>query len=739
MPMHRWVIVALLLFAAVVASEDRAWASNVLVIVADDVGVDMLNAYWAPGDLNRPIDVPPTPNISSLAADGVTFKNAWGNPLCSPTRATIQTGRYGFRTGVTRLSNGASNELPLCETTLPEALGRLEVAPMPASDRAAIGKWHLGNVFNGESLSPNLAGYGYYAGSLPCCLTPDYYHWSKTVNGVTNPVRTVYATTDAVDEAIGWIGGRTGPWFLWLAFNAPHFPHYAPPPALHTRSLPANLLSDGRCKTGNRPCYLAALEALDKEIGRLLAWMPAPVRAQTTIIFLGDNGTPPEVLPPGSRSKFTLYQGGIRVPLIISGAQVVPKGQKRDGLVNTTDLFVTAIELIAGTQSQAALDELVNGRKLDSISLKPVLDGTQAATARTFTYSELNQARTIRDARYKLLRQQNGIEEFYDLLVDPDEIQNRISDSNLQTQIVALRGQMDTLTTLATDDDCDNDDEYQDMDNCRELPNNGQANFDDDIAGDVCDNCWQDSQAFDEFIDTDGDGQGDVCDPNDDNDETADAADNCPLFASTNQADGDGDLVGDACDDCPAIADELQLNTDADAQGDVCDPDDDNDGDLDAADNCPVDPNPDQADLDGDAVGNACDFDDDNDLIPDGGDICPLHAASQTDSDLDLVGDLCDNCVSVANATQLNSDSDGRGDACDNCPTVSNPNQLDSDHDGKGNACDRDLVQTCDSYCAGEGLICVQTYSGPGGCCGFECHEDASCVLPDPEPVNACL
>jgi len=419
--MHRWIGVTLLCFVAAATVNEPALAGNVLVIVADDVGADMMSLFWTAGNPNRPIDLPPTPNINALAADGLTFTNAWGSPLCSPARAAMQTGRYGFRTGVT--SNTLVNrEVPQCETTIAEALGNLP-NPVPKPDRAAIGKWHLGNVFNGGPSAPDVAGYGHYAGSLPCCL-PDYNVWNKTTNGTTERFHVAYATTDAVDEAKAWIEEHNpdpGPWFLWLAFNAAHAPHQAPPSGLHTRNLPDNLQSNGRCKlqrivdsspipiqAGGRPCYLATLEAMDKEIGRLRTWLQfAGILQDTTIIFVGDNGTPGEIpLVDNDHYKATLYQEGLRVPLIISGAQVVPKWQARDGLVNTTDLFATIVDLIAGSAQN--LGTLLPGRTVDSISLKPVLDGTQVPTNRTFAYSELLRDRAIRDARYKLMSMAGG-------------------------------------------------------------------------------------------------------------------------------------------------------------------------------------------------------------------------------------------------------------------------------------------------------------------------------------------
>jgi len=195
--------------------------------------------------------------------------------------------------------------------------------------------------------------------------------------------------------------------------------------------------------------------------------------------------------------------------------------------------------------------------------------------------------------------------------------------------------------------------------------------------------------------DSDGDGSGDACDLDDDNDGVPDAADNCPMVANPTQADGDGDGIGDACD-----------------------ADDDNDGVLDTVDNCPITANPSQADGDGDGIGDACDLDDDNDGVPDTTDNCPTVAnstqtntdqandggdACDLDDDNDAVPDAADNCPTVANPSQADGDGDGIGDACDldddndgvldtvdNCPITANPTQADGDGDGIGDACDAD-------------------------------------------------
>nr|WP_320055142.1 thrombospondin type 3 repeat-containing protein [Neolewinella litorea] len=158
--------------------------------------------------------------------------------------------------------------------------------------------------------------------------------------------------------------------------------------------------------------------------------------------------------------------------------------------------------------------------------------------------------------------------------------------------------------------------------------------------------------------DNDADGEGDVCDPDDDNDGVLDVNDNCVFTANPDQADNDGD-----------------------GEGDVCDPDDDNDGVLDVNDNCVFASNSDQADNDGDGEGDVCDPDDDNDGVLDVNDNCFFASNSdQADNDGDGEGDVCD----------PDDDNDGVLDVNDNCVFASNTDQADNDGDGEGDVCDPD-------------------------------------------------
>jgi arylsulfatase A-like enzyme len=384
--------------------------NNVLVIVGDDEGNDVIHCYG-----EHP-QAPPTPNIDALAARGVLFRNAYSQPVCSPTRATILTGRYGFRTLMGIAIDGLVPQYSLAqgEITLPELLNTGKPGQLACS---AIGKWHLGPLTGGGELDPNQQGFEWYSGTLGNFMGQSYYDHDKVVNGVVFP-STTYATTEQVDDALARIQVMPQPWFCYLAFNAAHRPFHAPPSNLHTYTL------SGPPNQTGATHFRAAVQAMDTEIGRLLSSIDSEVLERTTIIFLGDNGTPPEAtLAPlvGTKAKGTLYEGGVNVPLIVAGRGVDAYGVECPAFVNTVDLFPTIAELL-GTPVHG---ELADGRRIDGVSLLPLFSDPMHAPVRPWVYADkfdpngpgpyTSLGRMIRNERWKVITRDGGTDLFFDM------------------------------------------------------------------------------------------------------------------------------------------------------------------------------------------------------------------------------------------------------------------------------------------------------------------------------------
>jgi arylsulfatase A-like enzyme len=392
---------------------------NIVLIIADDFGVDASPCY------NVGTEKPRMPNLERLCKSGVVFDNATVNPVCTPTRASILTGKYGFRTNV----RAVDDLLAISETSLQRALGVVGYAT------AVVGKWHVAGA-NPDPNHPNKIGVDFYSGFMSGGVR-DYFDWNGVEQGKAFQ-STIYTTTAFTDKALEWTKAQSKPFFLWLAYNAPHAPFHAPPSSLVQKTLP-NRPADIRANP--RAYYFAMLEAMDAEIGRLLNQLPQ----NTVVMFVGDNGSPAQVVQaPFSRraAKGTVAQGGVHVPLVISGPGVTSK--REDALINGTDLFATIAELGGANASSG----------VDSLSFVPALRGD--FTGRQYAYTEIalnaraedseriTRAIAIRDARYKLVRDlESNTNRLFDLERDPGENRDVI---NQQPEVSArLKGQLETL------------------------------------------------------------------------------------------------------------------------------------------------------------------------------------------------------------------------------------------------------------------------------------------------------
>lgn len=369
---------------------------NILLIISDDLGADYSTGFHGNAIM------PSTPTLDQLRSDGITFENAYATPVCTPTRAAIMSGKYGNKTGAL----GVPGSLDLSHESIFKAIEN-ETNGLYAD--AVIGKWHIAE---GQNLQhPNDHGLDFFTGIIGGAVQ-DYYSWPKVKDGQTS-TSTNYITSDLTDEAINWISDQSSPWFLWLAHTTPHTPYHEPPEDLHTINNTNN----------NVRKYMAMVESLDSEIGRLLDNIPADQLENTLIIYIGDNGTANGILRnyPNGHGKGTVYQGGIRIPFIVSGAGVTRKGERESAMVHVVDIYATILEVI-GTS--------LPGGRYNSLSFKHLLNGSDGPI-RDYNYSEVirndSNFYAIRGPRYKVIESiEDNRQEFYDLLLDSLETNNLI-------------------------------------------------------------------------------------------------------------------------------------------------------------------------------------------------------------------------------------------------------------------------------------------------------------------------
>ncbi|QDV04897.1 Arylsulfatase [Planctomycetes bacterium Poly30] len=383
------------LLAAAAAQAGASTPPNFLIILLDDVGRDKVQAY---GD--QP-NCQPTPNMDALAAQGVLFRNAWSYQSCSPTRAALLTGRHSDRTGIGSVilgGDGVYTPLALSEVTIPEAL--------PEHTSIALGKWHL--LDSGDPAThPIDSGFDAVCGFLG---PNDYFSWDWNLNGTVTP-RTGYYPTELAAQTIAVLDRVTEPFFVYYCPKFAHAPFHTPPSILHGQGNSTSAVIQHQAMT----------ESIDTIVGRVLAH----VDLSTTYVFLvGDNGSPGETVAfpfEAGKVKGSVFEGGLRVPMIVAGPGVA-RGAECDELVHVTDYFAT-IRTLSG------LPPIGLGAE-DSIDFAPLLADPASPGVRDTLYVHKfpfpgttgQNFRALRTKRWKLIeRVTSGGHELYDLSVDPFE------------------------------------------------------------------------------------------------------------------------------------------------------------------------------------------------------------------------------------------------------------------------------------------------------------------------------
>ena len=400
---------AFLPMAAAALPAQPARRPNILVILADDLGYQDLGFQGSP-DIR-------TPHLDRLAATGLRFTNGYvSHPFCSPARAGLMTGRYQHRFGhennMVFDPADATTGLPLSETTLAEELARAGYAT------GLVGKWHLGAH---PKFHPHKRGFqemwGFIGGGHDYFHPgtpgdPDQHFIPIEFNGKIVPEKE-YLTTALGREAAAFVRRHAHhPFFLYLAFNAPHTPLQAPQSYL--RKYPG-------IHDPDRRTYAAMVTAMDDAIGETLdALREKGIEDNTLAVFLNDNGGPSGNASsnhPLRGTKRTLYEGGVRVPFVVRWPGSPLMGKTSDAPVTSLDVLPTALTA-AGVKPRA--------RTLDGVNLLPALEGKSPfAVDRSLYWRTFGGAgAAMRDGNLKWVRDVGRGAELYDLASDPAEKNN---------------------------------------------------------------------------------------------------------------------------------------------------------------------------------------------------------------------------------------------------------------------------------------------------------------------------
>lgn len=432
------------------AQAQAAKRPNIIVILADDLGYNDVSLHGNP--LVR------TPNIDSIAQGGARFEAGYtGDAVCSTSRAALMTGRnysrYGFEwlpnlPGFVRARDGTyakekypakilpndgqpippeRNGLPQGEITLAQAL------KAQGYRTGIVGKWHLGTA---PSLLPTSRGFDEFVGfpggsalygkvddpqvvtaKLPWSGIDGYLHANLTTDiwrdGKRTPAKK-YMTYELADEAVGFIErNKKQPFFLYLAFNAPHNPIQAPK-AIYDRM--------GHIQDEKTRVYYAMIQAMDEGVGQVLRKLKAEgLERDTIVVFLSDNGgasyhhIPQENLPYRGW-KTTYFEGGVHVPFFIRWPARIPAGSMVPGIASSLDLFPTFVAAAGG--------QLPADREYDGLDLTPAITGKAGPDAlrERALFWRKGDYRMVRSGNWKL----QTIDDpkavwLFDLATDPTE------------------------------------------------------------------------------------------------------------------------------------------------------------------------------------------------------------------------------------------------------------------------------------------------------------------------------
>lgn len=394
--LHRLAVAVVLGLATLSspAAADPAARPNVIVILTDDQGtVDA--GCWGTGDIE-------TPGIDALAATGIRLTQFYAAaPVCSPSRAGLLTGRYPVRAGVPgNVSSTAGDPgMPASQVTIAEVFSKAGYAT------AHVGKWHLG--YSTETM-PNAQGFDFSFGHMGGCIDnfSHFFYWHGPnrhdlhLNGEEVHRDGGFFPDLMVDEAARFIDAHVDrPFLIYFALNAPHYPyqgssawldHYRRKGVPHPRDL-----------------YNAFVSTLDERIGRLVAHVESRgLRERTIIVFQSDHGHSTEERAhfgggsagPYRGAKFSLFEGGIRVPAIVSWPATLPAGRTTNAIAHSCDWLPTLASL-------AGVD--VGDLDLDGKDVSPMLRDENARSPHDVVHWQTGGQWAVRKGPWKLIGNAN--------------------------------------------------------------------------------------------------------------------------------------------------------------------------------------------------------------------------------------------------------------------------------------------------------------------------------------------
>jgi arylsulfatase A-like enzyme len=407
---------------------------HIVYIVADDLGWKDVGFHGS--DIQ-------TPNIDSLARDGARLEQFYVQPMCTPTRAALLTGRYPFRYGLQTLVIPTPSKygLPTDERLLPQVLKEAGYKTV------MVGKWHLGHA--DRKFWPRQRGFDYHYGSMVGEV--DYFtHSSASVRDWYRNDRPVnesgYVTQLWGTDAVAQINAHDpqAPLFLYLAFTAPHSPYQAPTECLEKyRNI----------EDPTRRAYAAMITCMDDEIGKLVSALEKKqMRENTLIVFMSDNGGNQTALLAGDADvsklklpadngpyrggKSTLSEGGTRVAALANWPGHIKPGEVRE-MVHVVDMFPTLAGL-AGAK-------LTEGKPLDGLNVWPTVSAGSPSPRQEIVYNIEPFRGGVRVGDWKLIWRTPlpSAKELYNLSEDPSEKTN-LADSNPQ-KVAELQNRIEQL------------------------------------------------------------------------------------------------------------------------------------------------------------------------------------------------------------------------------------------------------------------------------------------------------